>query len=78
MPDRVAVPPSSRQTDALARKIIHNFSAFVALTPARLKWFDDRAAQSSPTRVAQVKQPAGDQERQALELLRKAGKSKFS
>lgn len=78
MPDRVAVPPSSRQTEALATQIDRHFKARVALTPERIKWFDDRAAQTPPTRVAEVKPPEGEQERQDLELLRKAGKSKFS
>ncbi|MBM4344410.1 MAG: hypothetical protein FJ100_13660 [Deltaproteobacteria bacterium] len=78
LPDRVAVPPSSRQTDALARSVDRHFKARVALTPERIKWFDDRAAQTPPTRVAEVKPPEGEQERQDLELLRKAGKSKFS
>lgn len=78
MPDRVAVPPSSRQTDALVRCVDQHFKAHVALTPERVKWFDDRAAQMAPTRVAEVKPPDAEQERQDLELLRKAGKSKFS
>lgn len=77
-PDRVAVPPSARQTANLTAAVARHFSAYVALTAARLDWFERRCTQSMPTHVAVVKQPVGDKERIDVELLRKAGKSKFS
>lgn len=76
--DRVQVPASSRQTVKLAAAVARHFDAKVALTDARLKWFETRLGQSAPTSIAEVKQPQGDQERLDLELLRKAGKSKYS
>ncbi len=78
MPDRVAVPPSARQTDNLARAVDRHFKTRVALTAERLAWFEARTGQTPPTTVAVVKQPEADAERQDLELLRKAGSSKFS
>lgn len=78
MPDRVAVPPSARQTANLTAAVARHFSAYVALTAARLDWFERRCTQSMPTHVAVVKQPVGEKERIDVELLRKAGKSKFS
>lgn len=78
LPDRVAVPPSARQTESLARAVGDHFRARVALTADRLAWFETRSSQQPPTQVATVKQPDGEPERADLELLRKAGKSKFS
>ncbi len=76
--DRVVLPPSARQTHRLALTVARHFSARLALTPARLKWFEDRANSSAPTSVAQVRQPEADAERLGLELLRKRGPSKYS
>lgn len=76
--DRVVVPPSARQTDQLARKVAGHFRARLALTEARLKWFEDRANSQAPTSVAQVRQPDGDKDRLGLELLRKRGTSRYS
>lgn len=76
--DRVAVPPSSRQTQKLADAVGDHFKTRIALTDERLQWFEGRVAPSAPTAVATVKQPEGDADRLELELLRKAGKSKFS
>ena len=76
--DRVVLPPSARQTQRLAQAVERHFSARLALTPARLKWFEDRANSSAPTSVAQVRQPEADAERLGLELLRKRGTSKYS
>lgn len=76
--DRVVVPPSARQTARLALTVAGHFKARLALTEARLKWFEDRANSQAPTSVAQVRQPDGDKERLGLELLRKRGTSKYS
>jgi hypothetical protein len=76
--DRVVVPPSARQTDQLARRVARHFKARLALTEARLKWFEDRANSQAPTSVAQVRQPDGDKDRLGLELLRKRGTSRYS
>lgn len=76
--DRVVVPPSARQTQRLALTVARHFAARLALTPARLKWFEDRANSSAPTSVAHVRQPEADAERLGLELLRKRGSSKYS
>lgn len=76
--DRVVVPPSARQTDQLARRVAGHFKARLALTEARLKWFEDRANSQAPTSVAQVRQPDGDKDRLGLELLRKRGTSRYS
>ncbi len=78
LPDRVMVPPSSRQTDKLAQSVQRHFRARMALTDERLGWFEQRTQQNSPTSVATVKQPEGDADRLDLELLRKAGRTKFS
>jgi hypothetical protein len=76
--DRVVVPPSARQTDQLAQRVARHFKARLALTEARLKWFEDRANSQAPTSVAQVRQPDGDKDRLGLELLRKRGTSRYS
>lgn len=76
--DRVVLPPSARQTQRLAQTVARHFSARLALTEARLKWFEDRANSTAPTSVAQVRQPEADKERLGLELLRKRGQSKYS
>lgn len=76
--DRVVLPPSTRQTHRLAQVVARHFSARLALTEARLKWFEDRANSTAPTSVAQVRQPDADKERLGLELLRKRGQSKYS
>lgn len=78
LPDRVMVPPSSRQTDKLAQTVQRHFRARMALTDERLGWFEQRTQQNSPTSIATVKQPEGDADRLDLELLRKAGRTKFS
>ncbi|MBI5609802.1 MAG: hypothetical protein HY902_13100 [Deltaproteobacteria bacterium] len=78
LPDRVMVPPSSRQTDKLAQTVQRHFRARMALTDERLGWFEQRTQQNSPTSVATVKQPEGDADRLDLELLRKEGRTKFS
>ncbi len=76
--DRVSVPPSARQTDQLALRVTRHFKARLALTEARIKWFEDRANSQAPTSVAQVRQPAAEKERLGLELLRKRGTSRYS
>lgn len=71
--------PSSRQTDALCAAIAQRFRTVVALSPARMAWFEARCAQQDPTRIAMVRAPKSDQSsRDSLELLVRAGKSKFS
>lgn len=77
--ERVAVPPSSRQTQHLAAAVDGHFRTRLALTDQRLAWFEARVAPAAPTSVATVKPPAeADAERLDLELLRKAGRTKFS
>ncbi len=76
--DCIMGPPSARQTEKLATRVQQHFRARMAVTDARLAWFEQRTQQNSPTSVATVKQPAGDTDRLSLELLRKAGKSKFT
>lgn len=78
LPDRVTVPPSARQTDKLARAVARHFAPVLALTTERLDWFENRCKRSAPTSVATVRQPEAEADRQPLELLHKAGKSKFS
>ncbi len=70
---------SSRQTEALCAAIAQRFRTVVALSPARMAWFEARCAQQDPTRIATVRAPKSDQSsRDSLELLVRAGKSKFS
>ena len=50
----------------------------VALSPERLAWFDQRVAARAPTQVATVRQPTEAGSRDALELVHKRGRSRFS
>jgi hypothetical protein len=77
--DRVRLPPSARQTQHLAAAVDGHFRTRLALTDERLAWFEARVAPAAPTSVATIKPPAEtDTERLDLELLRKAGRTKFS
>lgn len=82
LPPRLVLPASARATQRLVQLVEGHFSAAVALTPARLDWFDRRCSQADPTHVAQVRQPddaktsrlsAGE-----MALLVKKGPSRFS
>lgn len=80
MPERVPLPASAVVTGHLTRQVEGHFRVRVALTPSRLKWFDARCNESDPTRIATVRQPeskTGD-EREALELIHKNGRTRFS
>ncbi|MSP90308.1 MAG: hypothetical protein EXR79_00645 [Myxococcales bacterium] len=78
-PDRIRAIPSSVQTDHLARRVAGRFRLSVALTAERLAWFEARSSKESPTHVATVRQPDTSKEsRDSLELLVRAGRSKFS
>lgn len=72
--------PSVRLTETVVRSAHRHFRARVAMTAARLAWFDARCSeQTAPTRVATVRQPdTATSSRDSLELLVKVGKSKFS
>ena len=79
LPDRILPIPSSVQTDHLARRVARRFRMPVALTPARLAWFEARSSKESPSHVATVRQPdASKESRDSLELLVRTGRSKFS
>ena len=72
--------PSVRLTEWLVRAVTLHFRSRVALTPARLAWFEERCGDKgkNPTKVAMVRQPEQSDSRDSLELLTKNGKSKFS
>ncbi len=62
----------------LARQIDRHFCATVALTAARMAWWQARFEHSHPGLLLGVRSAAPSQERLELELLSKKGRSPFS
>jgi hypothetical protein len=79
LPDRIVPLAGPRKTAHVARAVASHFRARVALTESRIAWFEERANKRPPTHVATVRQPDEAKEaRDALELLVRKGRSKFS
>jgi BMFP domain-containing protein YqiC len=79
LPDRILPLAGPRKTARVADAVASHFRARVALTEARIAWFEARANKTPPTHVATVRQPDEAKEaRDALELLVRKGRSKFS